>query len=204
LTNALFPDKFLFMVKSMAISQRKSLIRITLTALFAALIAGGTFISIPIPGTPVTVILQNMYAVLAGLILGPVLGAAASGLYLLAGLIGAPIFPRANAGIAFLIGPTGGFILGFPLGALLAGLITSAPSASAKPPLPRLIIGSFAGFLALYAPGVIQFKTIMEISWQAALQMAFLPFIAVDAAKAVFAVLISRPLRRIVADSFAA
>ena len=60
-------------------ANRRALTRISLTALFAALIAGGTFISIPLPFSPVPIVLQNLFALLAGLLLGPVLGGAAVG-----------------------------------------------------------------------------------------------------------------------------
>lgn len=61
----------------------KSLI---LCSLFAALIAVGAFIKIPIPVVPFT--LQVLFTTLAGLLLGPKLGAISVGIYLLIGLIG--------------------------------------------------------------------------------------------------------------------
>ena len=94
-------------------SKRKTVTALTLTALFAALIAAGTFISIPLPFSPVPIVLQNLFTVLAGLILGPALGAAAVALYLAAGIIGAPVFAGATGGIVRLIGPTGGFLIGY-------------------------------------------------------------------------------------------
>ena len=67
----------------------KSLI---LCSLFAALIAVGAFIKIPIPVVPFT--LQVLFTTLAGLLLGPKLGAISVGIYLLIGLIGIPVFTQ--------------------------------------------------------------------------------------------------------------
>ena len=67
----------------------KSLI---LCSLFAALIAVGAFIKIPIPVVPFT--LQVLFTTLAGLLLGPRLGAISVGIYLLVGLIGIPVFTQ--------------------------------------------------------------------------------------------------------------
>ena len=57
---------------------RRRITGITAAALFAALIAGGAFVSVPLPFSPVPVVLQNLFAVLAGLVLGPAGGAAAA------------------------------------------------------------------------------------------------------------------------------
>jgi hypothetical protein len=107
--------------------KRRTTVSITLTALFAALIAAGTFISIPLPFTPVPVVMQNLFSLLAGLVLGPMLGAASVALYLIAGLIGAPVYAGATSGIARLLGPTGGFLFGYLLSAFVAGLLSGRP-----------------------------------------------------------------------------
>jgi len=78
-------------------------VKITLMALFAALIAAGTFIAIPIG--PIPIVLQNFFALLSGLVLGPFLGAAAAGLYLLAGILSLPVFAGLSGGIARFAGP---------------------------------------------------------------------------------------------------
>ena len=61
--------------------------------LFTALIAVGAFIKIPIPVVPFT--LQYLFTMMAGLLLGPKLGAMAVTFYMLLGLIGLPILRRA-------------------------------------------------------------------------------------------------------------
>ena len=181
-------------------ASQKTLVKLTLVSLFAALIAAGTFVSIPIPGTPVTILLQNMFVLLAGLILGPVLGGASALLYLTAGIIGAPVFPRANAGIAFLQGVTGGFIMGYPLMAFATGIVAGQPRSDRKTPVWRIALAAALGILIVYVPGVTWFKIAMNDTWQGAIVKAFLPFIGIDAVKAVVSVFIAPRLRLAVSD----
>lgn len=89
--------------------------------LWAALIALGGWLSIPLPGLPLS--LQTFFVVLAGLLEGPKIGASAAGLYLLAGFLGLPVFTGGLGGPAILFRPSAGFALAFPLGAAVAGLI---------------------------------------------------------------------------------
>ena len=78
----------------------KSTIRSVFIALFAALICSGCFISIPIGLVPVTV--QNMFALMSGVILGSIHGAAAVGIFLLLGALGIPVFSGVKGGIAII------------------------------------------------------------------------------------------------------
>ena len=105
-------------------------LKIVFTALFAAFTAAGAFIAIPIG--PVPIVLQNLFAVLAGLILGSLMGSASVALYLLAGILGLPVFAGGTGGIARFAGPTGGYLPGYLLAALTAGLIAGRPSNRAR------------------------------------------------------------------------
>lgn len=181
-------------------AKRKNLIGLSLTALFAALIAAGTFIAIPLPFSPVPVVLQNIFALLAGLVLGPLRGGAAVGLYLIAGTIGAPVFAGASGGVVHLLGPTGGFLLGYLLAALTAGLIAGNPRPGKPLPLRRIIPAVAAGFLVVYVPGVLRLKGALDLSWARALGAGFFPYLIGDALKGIIAVIIAPRLRRAVAD----
>ena len=190
----------------------KLLTRISLTALFAALTAAGTFFAIPVG--PVPIVLQNLFALLSGLILGPVMGGAAVGLYLLAGVLGFPVFAGGTGGIARFAGPTGGFLIGYFLAAVTAGFIAGRPGGKANrvvqepagfpnrsnTPLPRLIAAVIAGLLVVYVPGVVWLKIRGNLDWIKALLAGFIPFIAGDAVKGIAAVIIAPRLRRIAAD----
>ncbi|MDR2767544.1 MAG: biotin transporter BioY [Treponema sp.] len=176
---------------------RRSLVALSLTALFAALIAAGAFISFPLPFSPVPVVLQNLFAVLAGLVLGPARGSAAVALYLLAGALGLPVFAGATGGIAHFAGPTGGFLAGYFLAGLTAGLIAGRPKKSDS--RLKLAAASAAAFVLIYVPGVIWLSHITG-SWKTGLIAGCLPFLPGDAVKAALAVLVSERMRRLASD----
>jgi len=96
-----------------------------------ALVVGGSLlvalcarITIPLPFTPVPLTVQNFGVLLVGLLLGSRRGFAALALYLAEGAMGMPVFsPIGPGGVAQLFGPTGGFLLAYPLVAGLAGYV---------------------------------------------------------------------------------
>src|SRR5580704_18671539 len=91
-------------------------------SLFVALCAR---VTIPLPLTPVPLTLQNFGVLTVGLLLGSRRGFAALTLYLVEGAFGLPVFSPAilGSGIAHLLGPTGGFLMAYPLVAFVAGWI---------------------------------------------------------------------------------
>ena len=182
-------------------AQTKLLIGTSLIALFAAITAAGAFIAIPIG--PVPIVLQNLFALLSGLVLGPLMGAAATGLYLLAGILGLPVFAGGAGGIARFAGPTGGFLVGYFLAAVTAGAIAGRPYnrvQNHKSSLLRIIAAVIAGLLIVYVPGVIWLKISRNLGWAKALLAGFVPFIIGDVFKGIAAVLIAPRLRRTAAD----
>jgi biotin transport system substrate-specific component len=114
--------------------------------LFAALIAIGAFLKIPIPPVPVT--LQTFFAVLAGLLLGRRRGATAAGVYLVIGLVGLPVF-TAGGGISYLLHPTFGYLLGLIPCAYLVGWIAEKDKT-----FLCMLSASAVGMLAVYVAGV--------------------------------------------------
>lgn len=92
--------------------------------LFALLTVITAQISIPVPPVPFT--LQTVAVVLAGAMLGAKKGAISQILYLMLGVIGLPVFALsadATLGLARLMGPTGGYLLAFPVAAYISGLM---------------------------------------------------------------------------------
>lgn len=88
---------------------------------FAALTAAGA--QVQIPHQPVPFTLQTFFVLLSAAFLGSRNGSASQLLYLGVGLIGAPIFTAGGFGAARLFGPTGGYLLSFPIAALLIGYL---------------------------------------------------------------------------------
>jgi len=82
-------------------------------------------VSIPLPFTPVPFTLQPMVVLLAGAALGSRLGMASQVAYLALGLAGLPVFAASALpqGAARLLGPTGGYLMSYPLAAFVAGYL---------------------------------------------------------------------------------
>jgi biotin transport system substrate-specific component len=153
---------------------------------FAAMMAVGAQIAIPIPGTPVPFTLQPLAVVLAGLCLGPVAGAASMALYLLIGALGAPVFsPIGAPGVLRLIGPTGGYLLAAPAAAAIAGLV-----ARRFPAFAGRMLAAFLGIATLYLGGVAQLE-LLTGSLARAAAMGTVPFVLADLGKVVVAAAIS-------------
>src|SRR5258705_3943992 len=99
--------------------------RIGAVVLGAVLVALAAQVSVPLPGTPVPVTLQPMAVLLVGGLLGARFGALSLILYLAMGAAGLPVFTPTVPlfGIARLLGPTGGDLLAYPVGALGVGVV---------------------------------------------------------------------------------
>ncbi|MBO7486285.1 MAG: biotin transporter BioY [Spirochaetaceae bacterium] len=139
--------------------KNKSTLKISFIALFAAIICVGCFIRIPLGVIPI--VLQNVLCVLSGVLLGGLLGGAPTALFLIAGLIGLPVYSGGTGGLAVWLGPTGGFLPGYLLGAVTAGLIAGKPSVEQRKCSVMLVVrvslAILAGMVILYIPGVIRF-----------------------------------------------
>ena len=180
-------------------------------ALFAAIICVGCFIKIPVGVVPV--VLQNVLCILTGVLLGGFLGGAPAALFLLAGLIGLPVYSGGSGGIAVWLGPTGGFLPGYLLGALAAGLIAGKPSVTEKKitlkTALRVTAAIVAGMVILYIPGVIRFaywalgagkvpadKSVVAYTMGACV----IPYIPGDIIKTIVAVPVALKLRPVLAQ----
>src|SRR2546421_31739 len=97
--------------------------RVVAVVLGAALVAVAAQVSIPLPGTPVPMTLQPMAVLLVGGLLGGPLGALSMILYLAMGAAGLPVFTPTVplVGVARLLGPTGGYLLAYPIAAFAVG-----------------------------------------------------------------------------------
>ena len=123
-----------------------------------AMVVGGSFlvalcahITIPLPFTPVPLTVQNFGVLLVGLLLGSRRGFAALALYLAEGAMGLPVFsPVGPGGIAQLLGPTGGFLMAYPLVAWLTGYVMEHGRKS----FARAAVGGLLGEVLLFTGGL--------------------------------------------------
>ena len=125
-----------------------------LCALFAALIAVGAFIRVPVPVVPFT--LQFLFTMLAGVLLGGRIGAMSVSLYVLMGLAGLPVFAE-GGGIGYILKPSFGYLIGFCVGTYVTGMIAHKV---AQPSFKRLLLASLTGLGIVYVFGLIYYYII--------------------------------------------
>lgn len=163
---------------------------ISYSALFAALTAIGAQISIPIGEVPIT--LQVLFILLSGLILGARLGFLSQMIYLLMGTIGLPVFAGFKGGFVYLYGPTGGYLIAFPMAAFLVGLISER-----NENITGYALASLAGIVVIYFLGWFRLGLFMY-DFEKAFKVGVAPFIVIDLIKAAIAVVVADKVKKAV------
>jgi biotin transport system substrate-specific component len=137
---------------------------------FAALTAVGARFEIlqyPVPFT-----LQTMFVLLAGAFLGARNGALSQILYLGVGAVGLPVFAAGGAvGILRLVGPTGGYLLAFPVAAFVIGYLLSY-----RRDYLWILFSMAVGLLIIFATGTIQLNIVLYQNWTQSIAAGFLIF----------------------------
>ena len=152
---------------------------------FAAAVAAASQVAVPLPFTPVPLTLQPMLVVLAGMLLGPVAGAASMLLYLAAGATGLPVFtPMGAPGIARFLGPTGGYLIAYPAAAFVAGALARRTTS-----LRGRWFAATVGMAVIYVGGIAQLA-VLTASVSRAIQLGVTPFAAFDVVKALGAAIV--------------
>jgi len=166
-----------------AIDQR--VVRIGAVLIMTLLTVLAAQISVPLPFTPVPFTFQPMLVLVGGAALGARLGATSQILYLALGIAGLPVFaasPILPQGVLRLLGPTGGYLMAYPIAAFVAGYL-------AERGLDRRYWRSFAamaaGLAIVFAFGVIWLATFVApaAGFSGALAAGFWPFIWADLIK---------------------
>lgn len=158
-------------------------IRIAAVALFAAMTAAASQVSVPLPFTLVPLTLTPLVVLLGGAVMGARLGMAAQVVYLAAGIAGLPVFAASVVlpqGALRLLGPTGGYLMAYPFAAFVAGYLAErgfdrryATSVLAMAAGLAVIFAFGVTWLALFArPAASGFDT--------ALRTGLYPFLPAD------------------------
>ena len=149
---------------------------VVVASLFVAVCAQA---EIRLPFTPVPISGTTLGVLYAGALLGSRRGAAAVALYLLEGAAGLPVFSGGAAGFLHFVGPTGGYLLGFPIGAFVVGLFAERGwDRTPARAFATMLLGSLP-ILALGVLGLFRF-----VPARALLTAGLWPFVPGDVFKA--------------------
>lgn len=168
---------------------------------FAVATALGAQVAVWLPWTPVPVTLQPLFVILAGVLLGPRLGALSIGSYVTVGALGAPIFANGGAGLPWLMGPTGGYLLAAPVAAFVTGVVADGmtrgdpdgrEAGSGLVSDLRLLGGLALGVVTMYVGGVAQLVGVTGQSLAAAVAAGVVPFLVGDVTKIALAFFVAR------------
>ena len=164
--------------------------QMAVTALMAAVMCVLGPLTVPIGAVPIS--LANFVICLTAWLLGPKFGTLSVAVYLCIGLIGVPVFSGYGAGLAKIAGPTGGYLVGYLLLALIGGLFIE--KSKSNPVVSG--IGLVLGDAACYVLGTAWFVFQMQCELGYALSVCVYPFIALDLAKIVVSCVVGALLRK--------
>lgn len=162
--------------------------------LSVALMAVSAWITVPFGPVPFT--LQTFVMVFVLLALQPREALASIGIYIAMGALGLPMFSAMRGGIGVLAGPTGGFIWGFLLGAVVAlAYLRVAPGSPKERPLVHDAVAAVIFLLVCYVCGWVQLMLVANMGPAAAFLAAIAPFVIIDALKLAAAIAVARAVR---------
>jgi biotin transport system substrate-specific component len=170
--------------------RRLSASAITRVALMAAVTAVAAQIAIPTPPVPFT--LQVLAVILSGLLLGPRYGALAQAVYVLVGAVGVPVFSEFSGGLGVILGPTGGYLVSYPIAAAVAGL--AAPAVAGGVRRRALFLGFLwrcASLAVIYALGATWLAVVTHLPAGIVLVQGVLIFVPFDLIKVALATLVA-------------
>jgi len=144
----------------------------------ALIVAVAAQFVVPVPMSPVPMTLQPLAVLVVGGLLGAAEGVGALVLYLVLGALGLPVFAGGGAGALHFVGPTGGYLVAFPVAAGVTGALV-APSARS---IARVLLACACGMLLIHLGGVAQLA-LLGRDPALALRVGFLPFLTGDLLK---------------------
>ncbi|PRA07207.1 MULTISPECIES: biotin transporter BioY [unclassified Paenibacillus] len=172
-----------------------SLRGIVFSALMAAILVLFGYISIPIGFSPVPITLQTLAVMLAGGLLGPLYGFLSVTMVVLLTALGFPLL-HGTGGLAVLLGPTGGYVMMWPISALLIGLLLARINIKGVTGfMLAFVVFELFGSLLVYVSGVPWLAYAYKMDLPEAMIQGFYPYIIGDLIKAVFAAIIIAPVR---------
>jgi biotin transport system substrate-specific component len=135
-------------------------------------------VAVPVPFSPVPMTLQPLAVLAVGGLLGAAGGLSALLLYIALGALGLPVFAGGGSGLLRLVGPTGGYLLAFPIAAWVTGALAGSMPRS---PL-RVLLACALGMVIIHAGGVAQLA-LLGGDPSLAMRVGFVPFLTGDLLK---------------------
>lgn len=168
---------------------------VVLTGMFAALLTAVSQISLPMPtGVPVTI--QAFGVALCGAVLGWKRGALSTLVYILLGAVGLPVFANFQGGLRVITGFSGGYVLAWPLMAILCGIPVSKKLSGSVNLLLSLIL-AVAGMLIMETAGGLQWAFLSgDQTFGMIMAYSFVAFIPKDTVLTIAAVIVGRQIRK--------
>lgn len=156
------------------------LVDVAIVVAGAALIAASAQVAIPLPFTPVPITGQTFSVLLVGAVLGTTRGGSSALLYVLVGALGAPVYAEGSGGLAVLTGPTGGYLLAFPLAAALVGRLAERRWDRR---FPSALGAMLCGNVLVYLVGLPWLAVSLGTGLERTLELGLYPFVPGDGVK---------------------
>jgi biotin transport system substrate-specific component len=172
--------------------EKNKVVNFVYPAMFAALISVLGLISIPLPFSPVPVTGQSLGVMLAGSSLTVRQAGSSVLTFIMLGAVGVPVFAGMTGGLGIVLGPRGGYLLGYLVGAIVIALLVRQSGSFWR------LIGAnlFGGIFIVYLFGVIWLSFVTGMGLEKAITAGALPFIPGDILKVVATVFIGSAVNK--------
>ncbi|WP_250674367.1 biotin transporter BioY [Paraclostridium ghonii] len=160
-------------------------------AMFASITAILAQIAIPLPFSTVPLTMQVFAVTISGVILGAKKGFISQVIYILLGAIGMPVFAQMSGGAGIIFGYTGGFIMAFPLMALLIGYISEKYNS-----ISSIMISMILALIINYTIGTLWYSFVAGVGFMEGFMVCVVPFILIDLVKVGLATTIGLTIKK--------
>lgn len=165
--------------------------KLTITALFSALLCIGCPFVLPL--APIAITLSVFFILLTGAVLPPLHSCCAVLVYIAIGAVGVPVFSGFRGGFSVLVGVTGGYIAAYPFMALVIAVIVKVFK---KRSVLSLSLGMLSALIICYLLGTAWYSLSANVSFSKGLAVCVYPFIPLDLLKAICAICVVKALPR--------
>lgn len=162
----------------------RSVRTMTISSLWAVLLSISAYIAINLPYTSVSFTTQSLMVMIIGLTMPSSVAGLSLSIYLMLGVIGLPVFSMGQAGLSVLLGPTGGYLIGFWMGAIVIAWLRSR--------IGKFLAVIIGGIVVVYGFGIMGLMIVLRITFSKAFLIGALPFIPLDLIKASLAYGVSK------------